>query len=379
MKPSFANDLQPNQQIISIFLVQNKDIRQKKGGDPYLSLLLCDKTGEVDAKMWDNVAEVMDTFERDDFIRVKGQVLLHQNRLQVNIHKLQRVPEAEVNLADYFPASDRNPEEMFTELRGLLAGMANPHLKALVDVMLDDPEIARRYKLAPAAKTVHHAYLSGLLEHVLSMAHLAKMLAAHYKNIDVDLLMAGVVLHDIGKIYELHYERSFGYTTEGHLLGHIHMGVLMVGEKLRGLPDFPSKLRVLLEHLILSHHGQLEYGSPKVPLFPEALLLHHIDNLDSKMESMRVSLYRDRQFEGHLTAYNSALERSVLKKDRYLNGVPVEPPKPVSVPTVPAAVGAAGAAPVPVAKPHPPAPPKENRPPQLGVLGERLKAALGKE
>jgi 3'-5' exoribonuclease len=371
MKPSFANDLQPNQQITSIFLVQNKDIRQKKGGDPYLSLLLCDKTGEVDAKMWDNVAEVMDTFDRDDFIKVKGQVLLHQNRLQVNIHKLQRVPEAEVNLAEYFPASDRNPEEMFTELRGLLAGMTNPHLKALLDLMLDDPEIARRYKLAPAAKSVHHAYLSGLLEHVLSMAHLARMLGGHYKGIDADLLMAGVVLHDIGKIYELHYERSFGYTTEGHLLGHIHMGVLMVGEKLRGLPDFPSKLRVLLEHLILSHHGQLEYGSPKVPLFPEALLLHHIDNLDSKMESMRVSLDRDRQFEGHLTAYNSALERSVLKKERYLNGAPAVPAKPAVVPPVSVAA--------PPAKPVPPAPPKENRPPQLGVLGERLKAALGKE
>src|SRR5258708_24099801 len=147
----------------------------------------------------------------------------------------------------------------------------------------------------------------------------------------VDVVMGGGVLDDIGKIYELHYERSFGYTTEGHLLGHIHMGLLMVGEKLRAMPDFPPKLRILLEHLILSHHGQLEYGSPKVPMFPEALLLHHIDNLDSKMESMRVSLERDRQFDGHITAYNSALERSVLKKDRYLNGAPAAPAKPAIV------------------------------------------------
>lgn len=366
MKQAFASDLQSNQQITSIFLVQNKDIRQKKTGDPYLSLVLSDRSGEVEAKMWDNVAEVMDTFDRDDFIRVKGQVLIHQNRLQVNIHKLQRVPDSEVRMADYFPASTRDPEEMFAELRSILAGMRNPHLKSLVDIMLDDAEIARRYKLAPAAKSVHHAYLSGLLEHVLSMAHLAKMLSVHYKNIDLDLVLTGVVLHDIGKIYELHYERSFGYTTEGHLLGHIHMGVLMIGEKLRSMPDFPPRLRILVEHLILSHHGQLEYGSPKIPLFPEALLLHLIDNLDSKMESMRVSLERDRQLEGHLTTYNSALDRSVLKKDRYLNGETAEPAKPATDP-------------VPVAQPTPTAPPREARPQALGVLGERLKAALRKE
>ena len=318
MKSPNVSDLEPNQIITSVFLVHSKDIRQKKSGDPYLSMIIGDRTGEVEAKMWDNAAEVMHTFERDDFIRVKGLFQIFQNRPQVTVHKLVRVDEGEVDFADFFPASKRNPEEMWTELSGIIAGMSNPHLKGLLEAIFADECIARRYRIAPAAKTVHHAYLSGLIEHVLSMCGLANLTAAHYAGVDRDLLLAGVILHDLGKIEELTYDRGFGYSSDGQLLGHITLCIRIIEDKLRLIPDFPPKLRSLLQHMILSHHGQLEFGSPKPPLFIEALLLHHIDNLDSKVECMRATVEKDRQVEGCWTSYNTALERAVLKKLKFL-------------------------------------------------------------
>lgn len=351
MKSPYVNELEPNKVIQTSFLVHSKEIRQKKGGEFYLSLLLADRTGELDAKMWDNVAEVLDAFERDDFVKVKGLVQVFHNRPQLTIHKLRRMDDSEIEFVDYFPSSRRDPEEMWRELRGMIAGMSNPHLKALLDAMLDDPEVAARYKRAPAAKQIHHAFLGGLLEHVLSLATLARMTSSHYPHVDFDLVLTGVVLHDIGKIYELNYERGFSYSSDGQLLGHIHIGLRMIAEKLRGLPEFPSTLRSLVEHLVLSHHGQLEYGSPKLPQFPEALLLHYLDDLDSKMECMRALIDNDRQLDGCFTAFNNALARPALKKDRYLNGKPAAPaPKPATPPS-----GAAMPAPQPDA-PRPSAP-----------------------
>jgi 3'-5' exoribonuclease len=328
MKSPYVNELEPNRVITTSFLVHSKEIRQKKTGELYLSLLLGDRTGELDAKMWDNVQEVLDGFDRDDFIKVKGLVQIFHNRPQLTIHKVRRMDDSEVDFGDYFPSSKRDPEEMWRELRGTVGAMTNPHLKALLDAMLDDPDIALRYRRAPAAKHIHHAYLGGLIEHVLSLCALAKLTAGHYPQVDYDLLLAGVVLHDIGKIYELNYERGFSYSSEGQLLGHIHIGIRMVGDKLRGLPDFPPALRSLVEHMILSHHGQLEFGSPKLPAFPEALLLHYLDDLDSKMECMRALIENDRQVEGCFTSYHTALERVALKKDRYLNGAKQAAPLP---------------------------------------------------
>lgn len=325
MKSPFVSEMRPNQVTTATFLVHIKDVRQKKTGEPYLSLVLGDRTGELDAKMWDNVAEVMDTFERDDFVKVKGLLQIFQNRPQFTIHKMMRILDTDVDFSDYFPASERDPLEMFAELRQLVSTVGNPHLRALLNAFLDDEEIARRYRTAPAAKNVHHAYLGGLIEHVLSVCHLCRAMAAHYKHVDLDLLLTGAVLHDIGKISELTYERTFGYTTEGQLLGHIVIGLRMVQEKIARFPDFPPRLRTLVEHMIVSHHGELDFGSPKVPLFAEALLLHHLDNLDSKMECMRNMVAKDRHVEGHWTSYSSALDRSVLKKAKYLDSPLNEP------------------------------------------------------
>jgi 3'-5' exoribonuclease len=328
MKSPYVNELEPNRIITTSFLVQSKEIRQKKTGELYLSLILGDRTGEFDAKMWDNVTEVIDSFDRDDFVKVKGLIQIFHNRPQLTIHKLRRMDESEVEFVDYFPSSLRDPDQMWAELRAIVAAMTNPHLKALLEAMLDDPEVSLRYRRAPAAKQIHHAFLGGLLEHVLSLCGLARLTAQHYKNIDFDLLITGVILHDIGKIWELNYERGFSYSSAGQLLGHIHIGTRMVGEKLLLLPDFPLPLRSLVEHMILSHHGQLEYGSPKLPQFPEALLLHYLDDLDSKMECMRALIENDRQVEGCFTAYNTALSRAALKKDRYLQGESPKAPRP---------------------------------------------------
>jgi 3'-5' exoribonuclease len=325
MKSPYVNELEASQTVTTSFLVHAKEIRQKKTGEPYLSLLLGDRTGDLDAKMWDNVSEVMEAFDRDDFVKIKGLVQIYHNRPQLTVHKLRRMDESEVDFADYFPSSRRDPLEMWAELRAAISGMSNPHLKALAEAIFDDEEIAGRFRRAPAAKQIHHAYLGGLIEHVLSLCALARMVAQHYPDVDLDLLLTGVLLHDIGKIYELNFERGFSYSNEGQLLGHISIAVRMISEKVRDLPGFPAQLRSLLEHMILSHHGHLEFGSPKIPLFPEALLLHYLDDLDSKMECMRSLIEHDRQVEGCFTAYSNALERTVLKKERYLAVTPAPP------------------------------------------------------
>lgn len=364
MKAPYVADLKPNQLITTTFLVHVKDIRQKKSGEPYLSMLLGDRTGEVDAKMWDNVSEVMDTFQRDDFVKVKGLLQIFQNRPQLTVHKMARVVEGDVDFADYFPASQRDPMEMFAELRGFIAGVSNPHLRGLLDAFFDDEPLARKYRIAPAAKHVHHAYLGGLIEHVLSVCNLSRMMATHYSYIDLDLLLTGAILHDIGKVAELSYDRSFGYSSEGQLVGHIAIGLRFLHEKLHRLPEFPAKLRILVEHMILSHHGELEFGSPKVPLFPEALLLHHLDNLDSKMECMRALMEEDRLVEGHWTGYNSSLGRAVLKKAKYLcEEKPEVKEQPVAA--------EASTTPVPATSPR--------EPQNTSVFAEKLQQAWRKE
>ena len=372
MKSPYINELEPDRVITTSFLVHAKEIRQKKSGELYLSLMLGDRTGELDAKMWDNVSEVIDAFDRDDFVKVKGLMQVFHNRPQLTIHKIRRMDDSEIDFADYFPSSKRDAGEMWNELCGIVGQMSNPHLKGLLEAMLGDPEIASRYRRAPAAKSIHHAYLGGLIEHVLSLCGLARLTAQHYANIDLDLLLSGVVLHDIGKIHELNYERGFSYSNDGQLLGHISIAMRMVADKLHGLPGFPAQLRSLVEHMILSHHGQLEFGSPKVPQFPEALLLHYIDDMDSKMECMRALIENDRQLEGCFTSYNAALARPALKKERYLNGEtrPARPPAEHSNGT------SLEPNPAPIAPPSAAAHPLF-APPAGSAFADKLKHALG--
>lgn len=319
MKEIYIRDLQPNQIVVSDFLVQAKELRVKKSGGNYLSLALADKTGEVDAKMWDNAEEADPIFQRDDFIKIRGAVQVFRNKPQITLYKLKRLEDHEVDLADFFPRSARDPEEMWAELSAVIEGVANEHLKALLSKIAADPEIAARLQLAPAAKTLHHAFLGGLLEHILSLCRLAKLVVQNYTGIDIDLLIAGVVLHDLGKIYELSYARSFNYTTEGQLLGHMMIELEIVHRKVSEIPGFPRPLQTLIEHLIISHHGHYEFGSPKLPMFPEALMLHYLDDMDSKIQGMQSILERDATIEGNWTGYLAQLGRPLLKVRKFLD------------------------------------------------------------
>ena len=381
MKSPFIRELKPDEISTAVFLVHTKEVRQKRSGEPYLSLVLADRSGEIDCKMWDNVAEVVETFESDDFIKVKGLMQLYNNRPQFTIHKLRKVADSEVDFSDFFPASLQDPEAMWNELRAMVAGLGNDHIRRLLDAFLDDPDIAARYKFAPAAKSIHHAFRSGLLEHVLSLARLAKLAGGHY-NVDFNLLLAGVVLHDIGKIYELSYDRAFGYSPEGQLLGHIAIAIRMIADKIRAFPEFPVELRNLIEHMVLSHHGQLEFGSPKLPVFPEALLLHYLDDMDSKMECMRVLIDKDPQATGYFTTYSPTLTRVALRKGRYLDGGRKEPVGTAAGPAVGSAdefdappVTESFSGPAPNVKPAPP-PNAKPAPASNSIFGAKLHQAL---
>ncbi len=313
-----------NQVITSSFVVAAKQVKSKKNGESFLSLTLADRTGQIDAKMWDNVAEAVDTFEQDDFLKIRGLINRYNRRFQLTIHKLRRMEESEVDYADYLPKTSKDLDALWRTVGEFTASFANPHLKALLEAFRADPEIAAAYRTAPAAKTLHHAYIGGLLDHVVSLMKLCDLAARNYPEIDRDLLLTGAFLHDIGKIHELSYARSFAYTTRGQLLGHMILELEMLQAKVAQVPGFPAELKTLLEHLIISHHGKYEFGSPKLPMFPEALMLHYLDDLDSKMESMRAHLEREGDV-GEWTGYNPSLARPLLNKKKFLEKKAEEP------------------------------------------------------
>ena len=363
MKEHYVKDLRPNDKVMSFFLVHSKEVRYKKtSGEPYLALQLSDHSGRIEAKMWDNVEPVKDAFDRDDFVKVKAAVQLYRDQPQLIVQKIRKAADSEVDLGDFVPHTDRGIDEMWEQMRGTVESFSDPHLKALVLAFLDDPEIAEKFRVAPAAKTLHHAKVGGLLEHVCSLMNLARLVASNYDYLNVDLIQTGVVLHDIGKIYELTYDRSFGYSSEGQLLGHITICMQMIDRKAQGIEDFPPKLKRLVEHLVLSHHGRYEFGSPKLPMFPEALALSYIDDLDSKLESMRASIAADKSGDPVWTRYNPSLERSLLDVNRYLKGDEVSEE-------------AEDSETVTLAPPSRPPPlPKEATP---SLFGEKLMDALG--
>ncbi len=320
MKDFFIHDCaqQENKVITSTFVVVSKQVKPKKTGEPYLALTLGDRSGQLEGKMWDNVEEVLDAFEQDDFLKIKGLINKYKNRFQLTIHKLRRLGDSEIDFSDYLPKTTKNIDELWQALAEFVASLQNPHLKALIQVFMADPEIANAYRNAPAAKTLHHAYIGGLLDHVVSLLRSCDLVCRNYAHVNRDLVLAGAFLHDIGKIHELTYNRSFSYTTRGQLLGHMIIELEMLQEKLAFVPDFPPELKTLLEHLIISHHGEYEFGSPKLPMFPEALLLHYMDDLDSKMESMRALFERECDLDNPWTSYNPSLGRPLLNTAKFL-------------------------------------------------------------
>ena len=331
MKQFFVKDVadHENQVITSSFLVSSKQIKPKKSGDIYLALTVCDRTGQLEAKMWDNVADAVDCFEQDDFLKIRGLVNKYSNRYQLTIHKVRRLDDAEIEYSDYLPKTTKDVDALWRTVGEYAASFQNRYLRALLEAFMGDPQIAEAYRQAPAAKSLHHAFIGGLLEHVVSLMKLCETVAPLYPQINRDLLLTGAFLHDIGKIYELNYQRSFSYTTKGQLLGHMIIELEMLHEKIGLVPDFPPDLKVLIEHLIISHHGKYEFGSPKLPMFPEALMLHYLDDLDSKMESMRAHF--EREPDAEWTSYNGSLGRTLLNSEKVL--AKLASPAPVAADT----------------------------------------------
>ena len=270
--------------IRSHFLVAQKQLRDRNDGNAkYLSLTLCDRTGRLDGRLWDNAETWAAKFEQNDFVDVRACVDEFNGKLQLKVLEITRVDPTKIDLGDFQRATTRDIEALWTELRESVNSFTNPDLKRLVFAFLDDPEIARRYRAAPAAKFMHHAWIGGLLEHVVDLIRFCDLAAGHFPLIHRDMLLTGAVLHDIGKIYELSWERGFEYTLEGQLIGHISIATRLLDEKVNSLPGFPKKIHTLVEHMILSHHGSLEFGSPKLPMIPEAVLLHYLDDAEAKM------------------------------------------------------------------------------------------------
>jgi 3'-5' exoribonuclease len=312
MQKIFISEFTPNQTISTTFLVKNKELRSKKTGGQFALLTLTDRTGEIVGQWWDNFEDTIDTFDRDDFVFARGLVNVYRNQLQLSLHRMRKCGDHEVDPSHYFPTTKYNVEEMFAELLSIIREFQNPFLKQLLENIFADEATVRKFKRAPAAKTMHHPYLGGLLEHTLSLVKLARKVGAHYDGIDLDLLLTGAVLHDFGKIDELSYERGFGYTNEGQMIGHLAMETIMVHDQIKNIPGFPDELRRHLLHMLLAHHGKLEYGSPKLPCTPEALMLAYLDDLDSKVEAMQ-RLIAEPHGYGDWTRMTAMFERPIYR------------------------------------------------------------------
>ena len=320
MKTHYICDLQDGQGIATLFLVREKEIRtSSRSGKSWLELDLVDRTGRISAKMWDNFAVIAVTFERDDVVHVRGRVKLYNGQKELMLEQIIPAVERDYDLADFLAHTKYDVEKLYADLRAAIAAMKNPWLKRLLTSVADDPESAPKLKRAPAAMTMHHAFLGGLLEHIVSLIGLGRAVAEHYRELDADLLLAGIVLHDIGKIDELCYDRGIDYTTQGRLLGHITIGAAMVRERIRAIPNFPAQLAMLVEHLILSHHGSYEFGSPSLPQTREAVALHFLDDMDSKMGAIRATL-DSAEGNADWTARNPSLRRSLLRTEKFFTG-----------------------------------------------------------
>ena len=325
MKTPLVSDLNSEQNITTFFLVCEKEIRNTREGKPYLRLELGDRSGTIEARMWDQFETAAKGINRDDFVKVQARVEIYKNRAQLSVIQVRLAKPEEIDLADFLPQTKADVAKLYGELLAYAASISNPWLKNLVTGILSDPAIAAKYKRAPAAKVMHHAYLGGLLEHVVSLCGLAKLVAEHYSELDLDLLLTAAILHDVGKLDELCYQRAIGYTVEGHLLGHIVMELETVSKALSAIEGFPPNLKTVVQHLLISHHGEYEFGSPKLPMIREALVFHYLDDLDSKLAAVRSALATD---TGDLewSAYSGALGRKFLRLEEFLKDFDLSPP-----------------------------------------------------
>jgi len=312
MKKQFITDIKAGDLIYDIFVLSEKNLAQKKDGNNFLNVTLSDKTGTIKGVVWDNVDRITASVTSGDFVHIKGNVSEYKGVLQLVIKNMGAFSTHEIDPADFLPMTPRNIEGMFERLMKITASVKSAYFKQLIQAFWNDKEFVREFKIAPAAKKMHHAYIGGLLEHTLSMVSLAEKIAGHYGGIDRDLLMAGAMLHDIGKTKEFEYQYRIDYTDQGRLLNHIVIGIEMIDEKLSEIKDFPEEKMLLLKHMIVSHHGTREFGSPEPPKTIEAVMLNYIDEIDSKVNGIRNFIAKEDPNEPW-TSYHRLLERHFYK------------------------------------------------------------------
>ncbi len=313
----FVQQFADGDNVEEVYLVVDKQLRANRNGNLFLQLELRDRTGTISARLWNAGEQVFRSFEAGDFLLVKGKVQLFQGALQMILNNLDRVAPERVELADFLPHTEQDVSKLYERLRTLLRKLQSPHLRALTECFLMDEELMQGFCRAPAGVRNHHAYLGGLLEHVVTMLDGADRLAPLYPELDRDLLLVGIFLHDVGKVRELTYDRSFGYSDEGQLVGHLVLGVEMLNEQVQRVRDltgeaFPTELLLRLKHLIVSHHGTHEFGSPVLPMTPEAIALHYLDNFDAKLHTFTRDI-REISGPAAWTPYNQSLQRRLFR------------------------------------------------------------------
>lgn len=318
MSRRYVDQLRDGDNLDDVYLVTDRQVRANRNGNPFLLLELRDRTGGIQARMWNAGEADARRFAPGDFLHATGKVQLHQGALQVILNSFDRVEAQKVELTDFLPHTEQSVPKLMERLRAHLARLGNPHLKALAECFLSDDAFSRAFVTCPAGVKLHHATVGGLLEHTVSMMDGAAALHPLYPWVDRDLLFMGVFLHDAGKVRELTYSRAFGYSDEGQLVGHLAIGLELLSEMAAKVPDLtgepvPRELLLRLRHMILSHHGTLEWGSPRLPMTPEAVLLHLIDSVDTRMNQVYRELREDRNNPSAWTPYNPNLGRRFYK------------------------------------------------------------------
>ncbi len=335
MTRQFVQKLTDGDPIEEVYLVTDKQLRANRNGNLYLQVELRDRTGSITGRLWNAGEHLFRMFDVGDFLAIRGKVQLFQGALQIILSHVDRSEAEKVDLADFLPHTEQDVSKLFERLRGLLMQLSNPNLRALAECFFMDEEFVRGFCQVPAGVRNHHAYLGGLLEHVITLLEGADRLLPLYPEVDRDLLLMGIFLHDIGKVRELSFGKVFSYTDEGQLIGHLVIGVEMLNEKAARVSDltgepFPVELLLRLKHMILSHHGTHEFGSPKLPMTSEAIALHCLDNLDAKIHSFTRDIREDRNQASAWTPFNQALQRRLFKGTT--DGVePTYTPTPESV------------------------------------------------
>src|SRR5579885_3362853 len=318
MTRRFVEQLRDGDPIDDVFLAADKQLRVNRKGNQYVQLMLRDRSGGISARLWNSGDQLFRSFNDGDFVRAEGKVQLFEGALQVILTYLEKVEAEKVEVADFLPHTEHDVPKLLEKLRGYLLRLGNPHLRALAECFLMDDEFVRRFAACPAGVKLHHAFVGGLLEHTVTMMDIADRLVPFYPGVDRDQLLVGVFLHDAGKVRELTYGRAFGYSDEGQLVGHLVIGVEMLGEKAAKVPEltgepFPTELLLRLKHMIVSHHGTYEFGSPKLPMTPEAIALHYLDNFDAKVHSFTRDIREDKNALSAWTPFNPQTQRKLFK------------------------------------------------------------------